>query len=101
MASRREQLERESLGRLADQMQEGPDLKPGQYYPAAAELERRRAAWQSGAAEAEQQAALAARSTAEYTKNTARYMRWSVWAIVATSGVSALLSALAYFWPRR
>jgi len=95
VASPREQLEKESLGQLADRMQEGPDSKPGQYYPAAAELERRRAA------EAEQQAALAARSTAEYTKNTARYMLWSVWAIVATSGVSALFSALAYFWPRR
>jgi hypothetical protein len=98
--SPREQLESESLGQLADRMQYGP-AQPAHFYPAAAELERRRAAWQSAAAQAEQQAALAARSTAEYTKNTARYMLWSVIAILATSGVAAVLSALSYFWPRR
>jgi len=79
-------------------MQYGPTDRL--YHPAAAELERRRVLLQSQAAEAEIVAAEAAKSTAEYTKRTADYMLWSVLAILATSGVSALFSALAYFWPR-
>jgi hypothetical protein len=99
MASPREQLEKETLGQLADRMQYGP--QEGQYHPAAAELERRRAAWQSAAAKAELDGAEAAISTAEYTRRTARYMLWSVWAILATSGISAPISIVSYLWPKR
>jgi hypothetical protein len=39
MASDRENLERETLGQLADRMQDGPNA-PRHYYSALAELER-------------------------------------------------------------
>ncbi len=98
MASPREQLEGESLGQLADRMQYGAN--EGLYHPAAAELERRKALWQRDSAKAEQDAAIAAKSTAEYTERTARYMLWSVLAILLTSGLSALFSFLAWAYPR-
>jgi hypothetical protein len=39
-------------------------------------------------------------STAAYTKQTGRYMPWSVVAIFVTSGLSALFSFLAWAYPR-
>jgi hypothetical protein len=97
MASRREQLEGESLEKLADRMQDGEGVA---YHPAAAELERRKAVWVRDAAKAAQDAASAEKMTAEYTRRTARYMLWSVWAIFATSGASAMFSFLAWAYPR-
>jgi hypothetical protein len=99
MPTRREQLQGESLEQLADRMQDGPGGS-SQYHPAAAELERRKAVWQRDAAIAAQEAASAEKSTAEYTQRTAHYMLWSVWAIFATSGASALFSILAWAYPR-
>jgi hypothetical protein len=98
MPSPREMLEGESLEQLADRMQFG--AMEGVYRPAAAEMERRRAIWQHKATMAEQDAAIAAKSTAAYTKQTARYMLWSVVAIFVTSGLSALFSFLAWAYPR-
>jgi hypothetical protein len=92
-------LEGESLEQLADRMQYGAGNAG--YHPAAAELERRKALWQHASARAEQDAAGAEQSTAEYTKRTARYMLWSVWAILATSGLSATFSFLTWAFPRR
>jgi hypothetical protein len=98
MPSRRELLERESLEALADRMQDGASTP--NYHPAAAELERRKAIWQRDAATTAQDAASAEKSTAEDTRKAARYMLWSVWAILATSGLSALFSFLAWAYPR-
>jgi hypothetical protein len=99
MPSRREQLEGESLEKLADRMQDGASV-PTNYHPAAAELERRKAIWQRDAAKAAQDAASAEKTTAEYTQRAARYMLWSVLAIFATSGASALFSFIAWAYPR-
>ena len=49
------------------------------------------------AAEAQETAARAAVETAEYTKASARYMRWSVYVLTASSVVSALFSAWDHF----
>jgi len=94
MASPREQLEKASLGRLADDMQHGPS---GQYHIAYAELQRRLADWQSKACDAEVEAASAAEETARYTKSTARWMFWSVVAIAITSGIQALFAFLTWW----
>lgn len=98
MPSPREMLERESLAQLADRMQEGQPS--GQYHIAMAELERRRASWEQEATKAAKEAACAAKDTAEYTKKNARYMLWSVIAILVTSFISALVNILAWLFPR-
>jgi hypothetical protein len=113
MPSPREMVECESLGQLADRMQEGPPSGP-KYHTALAELERRKACWEQEATEAAKEAADAAKEaacaakesaraandTAEYTKKNARYMLWSVIAIFVTSLISALVNILAWLFPR-
>jgi hypothetical protein len=100
VASDREKLEKETLGQLADRMQDGPSTTR-QYYSALAELERRKAVWQREAAEAQKAAASSAESTAQYTKETARHMLHSVWAILFAAALSALFSWLAWQFPHR
>ena len=97
MASDREKLELESFGRLADDMQHGP--KARQYHVANAELQRRLAEWQREIHDAQISAANAARETAGFTKSSARWMFWSVIAIVVTSGIQALFAFLAWYVP--
>jgi len=91
MASSRERLEDAPLGQLADMMEAGPNHG---YHIASAELQRRLAAAQLNAANA-------AERTAQYTKDTARWMFWSVMAIAATSGVQALFAFLTWYAPTR
>jgi hypothetical protein len=105
MPSPREMLKDESLAQLADRMQEGPPSGP-KYYTALAELERRKACFEQEAAESAKEAADAAKEsaraandTAEYTKKNARYMLWSVIAILVTSFISALVNILAWLFP--
>jgi hypothetical protein len=91
-AEGRQALEQHSLERLADELAYAPD-HPDSYrhYIAAAELERRKAAWHHEASEAQ-------RHTAEYTKSMARYMLWTVIAIAVTSGITALFASLSYLF---
>jgi hypothetical protein len=98
-------LEHESLAQLADRMQEGPPNGP-KFHAALAELERPKACWEQEASEAAKEAADAAKDsahaandTAEYTKKNARYMLWSVIAILVTSFISALVNVLAWLFP--
>ena len=112
MPSPREMLEHESPAQLADRMQEGPPSGP-KFHAALAELERRKACWEQEASEAAKEAANAAKEsacaakdsahaandTAEYTKKNARYMLWSVIAILVTSFISALANVLAWLFP--
>jgi predicted ATPase len=98
MASDREKLESETIEQLADRMQDGPSTMR-HYYSALAELERRKAVWQFEAAEAEKAAASSAESTAQYTKENARHMLRSVWAILFAAVLSALFSWLAWQFP--
>jgi hypothetical protein len=94
MASPREKLESEPLGRLADDMQHGPTSR--QHDIANAELQRRLAVWQSEACDAQIKAGTAAEETARYTRSTARWMFWSVMAIAITSGIQALFAFLTW-----
>lgn len=98
MASDREKLEGESLGRLADDMQHGPTARV--YHVANAELQRRLAVWQRETHDAQIDTAHAAAETARYTQSTARWMFWSVMAIAITSGIQALFAFLAWYVPR-
>ena len=91
MASDREKLENETLGQLADRMQDGPNT-PRHYYSALAELEPRKALWQKEAAKAQEAAA-------SYTKENARYMFWSVVGIFVAAAISALFSFLSWRYP--
>jgi hypothetical protein len=94
------ELEQASLEKLIEGLQLGPrpDGDNRRYYSALAELERRKFLGQmevdeaqKNAAKAAIEAAEAAKTTAEYTKRNARYMLWSVVAILVTSGVSAVI----------
>jgi hypothetical protein len=96
MASDRENLEGETLGQLADRMQNGPNA-PRHYYSALAELERRKAIWQREAAEAQKAAASSAESTAQYTKKTAHYMLLSV-IVLAVSAVITAAATIFSAW---
>jgi hypothetical protein len=98
MASQRENLEKATLERLADDMQFGPTSAG--YYPALAELERRRALWEREASEAQMAASGYAESTANYTKANARYMLFSVLATLIAAAVSAFFSFMTWQFPR-
>jgi hypothetical protein len=62
-----------------------------------AELQRRLAASQFEAYDAQVKAAEAAEETAKYTRSTARWMFWSVVAIAITSGIQALFAFLNWY----
>ena len=95
MPSDREKLEIETLEQLGDRMQDGPSS--GRHYHAPfAELERRKALWARQATEAQREAADAAKATACYTRRAARYMLWSVIAVIAASFLSVLLPTLLH-----
>jgi hypothetical protein len=64
---------------------------------ANAELQRRLAASQFEACDAQVTAAKAAEETARYTRSTARWMFWSVVAIAITSGIQALFAFLNWY----
>jgi hypothetical protein len=70
MTSEREKLESETLGQLADRMQDGPD-SDRRYFGPLAEIERRKAAWMKASADAQIEAAEAAKETAA-TQNKRR-----------------------------
>jgi hypothetical protein len=73
MTSEREKLESETLGQLADRMQDGPD-SDRRYFAPLAEIERRKAAWMKASADAQIEAVEAAKEAARYTKRTTLYM---------------------------
>jgi hypothetical protein len=79
----RKQWEGRDLSGLAYEMAHGPTS--GRYHAAWAELCRQQATWQRDA------------STA--TQDSARYMRWSVYAIVVTTGLVALFTFLLWYSP--
>jgi hypothetical protein len=98
------ELENTPLERLYDHLKFGPDEEIGHlYYGALAELECRKFEGQMEvnkaqieAAKATTEAAEAAKKTAEYTKQNALYMLLSVFAILLTSGATAVLEFLAW-----
>jgi hypothetical protein len=68
---------------------------PGEtYYEALAELEVIKYEWQEKLNEAQIEAAEAAKDAADAANRTAKYMWWSVLAIFATSGVSAVCAVI-------
>jgi phytoene/squalene synthetase len=92
MPSTRELLERETLQTIADMMQDGPNSgRP--YFAALAELERRRTLWQSETAES-------AKATADYTKQNAKYVLWSVIALCVTAGAGVVVQIAALYLNR-
>lgn len=99
MPSNREKLEEETLENLADRMQDGP-TSGRHYYPALAEVERRRTKSQLDALNSQMEAAQAQIETAEYTRLNARYMKLSVIAIAITSGLSLLFQVFSWWIPR-
>jgi hypothetical protein len=95
MPSTRETLQNESIEQLADLMQDGPSsARP--YYAALAELERRRVEREEEVSRAQQEAAEAAKATAEYTRKNVRAMWWSVAVLAAGSVISAFFQYLSW-----
>jgi len=80
----RKEWEGKNLSFLADEMAHGPNS--GHYHAAWAELCRQKAEWQEKASKALQ--------------DSAKYMRWSVYAIAGTSGLVALFTFLQWYRPR-
>ena len=100
MPSQREKMEGWSLAALVDVIGNENSFAPH----ARAELLRRQTLAQEEAfdaekraAEAQELAAGAAAETAEYTKEGARYMRWSVYVLAASSVISVAFSAWDHF----
>jgi hypothetical protein len=92
MPSHREKLQDEDIEQLADRMQDGPS-SGRHYYAALAELERRRAIWEQDASRAQEEAAQAAKATAEYTRKNVRAM----WASVAILALGSIITAFFQF----
>jgi hypothetical protein len=67
---------------------------------ANAEFMRRQVVLQTLAATAAQQEADAAARTAQFTSQNARYMLWSVLAILASSAIQAFFAFLAWKYPQ-
>jgi hypothetical protein len=99
MVSDREKLEKESLGAIADRMAEAEPTSRV-HTMAMAEITRRQTIAQLKAAEAQVEAAGAAKETAEFTRQNARYLLWSV-VVLATSSVLTLLLAALGLWLHR
>jgi hypothetical protein len=76
---------------LVNRLKHGPSEN---YYGALAELEEIKFEWQEKLNEAQIKAAEAAIEAADAAKRTAKYMWWSVLAIFATSGVSAVCAVV-------
>jgi hypothetical protein len=96
MPSEREKMEGWSLAALVDVIGNENSFAPH----ARAELLRRQTLVQEEAfdaekraAEAQELAAGAATETADYTKASARYMKWSVFVLMASGLITALFSA--------
>jgi type VI protein secretion system component VasF len=60
-----------------------------------AEFIRRQTEAQLSAAAAQREAAEAAKATAAYTQQSARYILWSVYAIAASAILTAIFSAIS------
>ena len=67
---------------------------------ANAEFMRRQALWQEQATIAAQKEADAAERTAQFTRKTARYMWWSVLAILASAAIQAFVTVLSWVFPQ-
>jgi hypothetical protein len=99
MASQREKLANITLDELADVLS---NTTPGgiNHGPPMAEFTRRQTEAQLSAAAAQYEAAEAAKATAAYTQQSARYILWSVYAIAASTVLTTIFSALS-LWLRR
>jgi hypothetical protein len=117
MQFEREEWKHYPLERLFDCLKLGPDAGGSAgniYHKALAELECRKYDAQEAVREAQvdaakeakktaeytREAAQAAKETAEYTKRNARYMLWSVVAILFTSFISAAVNIAIWLFPR-
>src|SRR5271165_6906510 len=99
MPSEREKMERWSLSQLFDTIA-NHEASSFRHMSARAELMRREQLQNNRVAEAQIKAAEATIKTAEYTRLSAHYMLYSVWAILFASGVTAIISILAWWFPR-
>jgi hypothetical protein len=99
MASEREKLENIELNELADVLS---NTTPGSvnHGPPMAEFIRRQTEAQLLAAAAQRETAEAAKATAEHTQQSARYILWSVYAIMASATLTAIFSATS-LWLQR
>lgn len=99
MPSDREKTESWTAAQLYDSLSNhAPDSHP--HHVAAAEIMRRQMVAQDDLARVQKEAADATIATAEYTRLNARYMLYSVIAILVTSGASAIFSFLMWYAPR-
>jgi t-SNARE complex subunit (syntaxin) len=90
----RKDYEKSTLDEIADAMAAGPTAPI--HDAAFAELQRRNAILAQQTTDAQIKASDAAIETARYTRDSSRWMFWSVIAILFTSGVQALFAVLTY-----